>query len=182
MSRPLDEGEIGQLQDLVVERMEREEAMPLDMIHGFFTASLTGPRAIDESEWMDGCLLGHPAEPALEDLLRRFRSDVVRDLANNDYGPLVIEMPREDGSVLPLPYGWCQGYVMGLELQGEEAQSAMLEDETLSGLLTPIFAFLMYDESQLFNPPNEAAHRESVGELGDSAVGLYRWWQNRLTA
>ena len=182
MSAPLADTDMEQLQELIVARMEREEAMPLDMIHGFFTATLTGPRDVDESDWLGGCLLGHAAEPLLTDLLRRFRAGVARDLATGDYGPLVIEMPRDDGSVLPLPYGWCQGYVMGLELQGEEAQSAMLGDEAMSGLLTPIFAFLMYDESQLFNPPNEAMHCEAVGELADSAVALYRWWQARLTA
>jgi hypothetical protein len=37
----------------------------------------------------------------------------------------------------------------------------------------------MYDEEQWFDPPNLAAHRETVAELGDSALGLYQWWLQR---
>ncbi len=44
-----------------------------------------------------------------------------------------------------------------------------------AALLTPIMSFLMYEEEQWFNPPNEAAHRETVDQLGEIAVALYQW-------
>jgi len=38
----------------------------------------------------------------------------------------------------------------------------------------------MYEQDQWFDPPNEAAHRETVGQLGEAAVGLFQWRQGRL--
>ena len=90
-----------------------------------------------------------------------------------------MQMPRDDGSQLPLPYGWCQGYLAGVEFAGEKERDAMLADEQAGALLTPILSFLMYEEGQWFNPPNEAVHRETVGQLGEAAVALFRWFDAR---
>ena len=89
-------------------------------------------------------------------------------------------MPRDDGSMLALPYGWCQGYLAGLDFLGEERRDRLVGDEQGGSLLAPIMSFLMYDEAQMLDPPNEAAHRETVGQLGEIAVALYRWWLAQL--
>jgi len=114
--------------------------------------------------------------------LSRFRAQLLDDLRQADYGPLILQMPRDDGSILPIPYGWCQGYVAGLEFLGEDLRDRLLGDEQAGALLAPVLSFLMYDESQWFEPPNEAAHRETVGELGEAAVGLFNWWRTGQAA
>ena len=55
----------------------------------------------------------------------------------------------------------------------------MMADEQASMLLAPIMSFLMYEQAQWFDPPNELAHRETVEQLGDAAVGLFQWWRAR---
>jgi hypothetical protein len=116
----------------------------------------------------------------LRDLLVRFRAQLLEDLRSAVYGPLILQLPRDDGSVLPLPYGWCQGYVAGVDSLGEHQRERLIGDERAGALLAPILSFLMYAEDQWFDPPDEAAHRETVDQLGDAAVGLFRWWQVAL--
>ena len=67
----------------------------------------------------------------------------------------------------------------GLEFLGDERRDALIADQQAGALLAPVLSFLMYEEDQWFDPPDEAAHRETVGELGDAAIGLYRWWLTR---
>ncbi|MCB1722923.1 MAG: UPF0149 family protein [Gammaproteobacteria bacterium] len=170
--------DLDRLQASLVERMDDAGCMPLDGAHGFLTATAaTG--AASETALLDHVLGGLAADGGMRALLARLRAQVLVDLGSDDYGPLILQMPRDDGSTLPLPYGWCQGYMAGIEFLGAAARDALLADEQAGALLTPLLSLLMYDESQWFDPPNEAAHRETVGELGDNAVALYRWWCDR---
>lgn len=168
--------ELDHLQATLVEQMDDAGCMPLDVAHGFLSATA-------HAEAGDAPLaraLGSLAtDLQLHSLLARFRYQLIDDLARADYGPLILQMPRDDGSMLPLPYGWCQGYVAGLEFLGEAQRDRLMADEQAGTLLAPVLSFLMYEESQWFDPPNEATHRETVGELGETAVGLYNWWQTR---
>ncbi|MDJ0741032.1 MAG: UPF0149 family protein [Gammaproteobacteria bacterium] len=151
--------------------------MPLDVAHGFLTATAASGDAADS---LFACALDKPAGDAgLSELLARFRDQLVDDLQRAEYGPLILQMPRDDGGMLPLPNGWCQGYVAGLEFLGDERRDAPMADSQAGGLLAPLLALLMYDEDQYFDPPNEAAHRETVGKLGEAAVGLFNWWLAR---
>lgn len=173
-TEPLVPEELDRLQTTLVEQMEEAACMPLDVAHGFLTATAVTPDA-GSSAVLDRVLGGLAGDNGLRELLERFRRQLLTDLECAEYGPLILQMPRDDGSMLPLPYGWCQGYASGMEYLGEAKRESLLADEQAAALLTPILSFLMYDEAQWFDPPNEAAHRETVSELGDAAVGLYRW-------
>ena len=171
--------ELERLQSTLVERIEDSGCMALDMAHGFLTATAAAPVAGDPAPALLDRVLGGLAEDAaLRDLLTRFRGQLLVDLEQGDYGPLVLQLPRDDGSLLPLPYGWCQGYLAGLEFLGEGLRDRVLADEYAGALLVPLLSFLMYDESQWFDPPDEAVHRETAAELGDTALALYRWWRS----
>ena len=177
-TEPLSPEELDQLQATLVEQMQAANCMPLDMAHGFLTA--TAMAAEGRVPVLTDRVLGKLAEQEkMVALLSRFRAQLLDDLRSADYGPLIMQMPRDDGSLLPLPYGWCQGYLAGVDFGGETARDAMLADEQAGTLLTPILAFLMYEEDQWFNPPNEAAHRETVGQLGEAAIALFRWSSDR---
>lgn len=168
--------ELERLQNRLVEQMEEMGCMPLDVAHGFLSATAAAADSA-RSALLDRVLGALAEDESLRDLLYRFRTELLADLRRAEYGPLVLQLPRDDGSTLPLPYGWCQGYMAGVEFLGEDQRDRLLGDERAGGLLTPILSFLMYDEAQWFDPPDEAAHREAADELGDSAVGLYQWWQ-----
>jgi yecA family protein len=172
--------ELDQLQDTLVGQMEAAGCMPLDVAHGFLTATAGTGDDGNESAQLDRVLGALAADVSLRDLLGRFRMQLLQDLQRDDFGPLILQMPRDDGTTLPLPYGWCQGYVAGVEFLGEGERDRMIGDERAGSLLAPVLSFLMYEESQWFDPPDETAHRETVGELGAAAVALYRWRQQRL--
>ena len=42
----------------------------------------------------------------------KFQRQLQRDLGSGQYGPLIMRMPRQDGSMLPLPYGRREGYAL----------------------------------------------------------------------
>ena len=177
--QPLSPQELERLQARLVDNMEASGCMSLDIAHGFLTA--TAAQHIDRLGALIDRVLGNlNADAPLRELLARFHAQVQRDLRDADYGPLVLQMPRDDGSLLPLPYGWCQGYVAGLEFLGEDQRDRLIADEQAGALLAPLLSFLMYSEDQWFDPPNETAHRAAVEELGGAAVALYLWWRERL--
>lgn len=171
---PLSSDEVDRLQSTLVEQMDAAGCMPLDVAHGFLTASATTPSS-QQAALVDRVLGALRDQVALRALVVRFRGHLMADLRSGDYGPLILQMPRDDGSSLPLPYGWCQGYLAGVEFAGESARDTLLADEEAGTLLTPVLSFLMYEKEQWFDPPNETAHRETVGQLGEAAVALYRW-------
>jgi yecA family protein len=174
----LDPEELDYLQARLVEQMEAAGCMPLDVAHGFLTAA--AGRCGDQDQAVLDRVLGRLAgEEKLRRLLDRFRDQLLDDLRSAEYGPLILQMPRDDGTTLPLPYGWCQGYVAGVDYLGEEQRDFLISDEQAGSLLAPVLSFLMYEQDQWFDPPNEEAHRETVGQLGEAAVGLFQWWQGR---
>jgi len=178
MAAPLTPEELEHLQNRLVERMEADGCMPLDIAHGFMTATAGVPGDQDRA-LLDRVLGKLAADDGLRDLLTRFREQLLSDLRSAEYGPLILQLPRDDGSTLPLPYGWCQGYVAGMDYLGEEQRERLMADEEAGSLLTPVLSFLMYEQDQWFDPPNESAHRETVSQLGDVAVGLFQWWQRQ---
>jgi yecA family protein len=175
----LDPQELDYLQARLVGQMETAGCMPLDVAHGFLTAA-AGMCGDQDRALLDRVLGGLAGEEKLRRLLVRFRAQLLDDLRSAEYGPLIVQMPRDDGSTLPLPYGWCRGYVAGVDFLGEEQRDHLIADERAAGLLAPVLSFLMYEQDQWFDPPNEAAHRETVGQLGEAAVGLFQWRQGRL--
>jgi len=175
----LDPEELDYLQARLVEQMETAGCMPLDVAHGFLTAA-AGMGGDQDRALIDRVLGGLAGEEKLRCLLVRFREQLLDDLRSAEYGPLILQMPRDDGSTLPLPYGWCQGYVAGVDYLGEEQRDLLISDEQAGSLLAPVLSFLMYEQEQWFDPPNEEAHRETVGQLGEAAVGLFQWRLGQL--
>mgnify|MGYP001816615663 CR=1 FL=1 len=175
----LEPEDLEMLQTRLVEHMQAAGCMPLDVAHGFLTAT-AATKVAQETVLLERVLGGLQSDEALRGLLHRFRAQLLHDLRTAEYGPLILQLPRDDGSQLPLPYGWCQGYWAGVEQLGEVRRDRMMADEQASMLLAPIMSFLMYEQAQWFDPPNELAHRETVEQLGDAAVGLFQWWQARV--
>lgn len=179
MSHTLEPEELDKLQSTLVEHIQTSGSMPLDGAHGFLTAVAAHPHIVSE-EAARARVLGEIAgEQGIEPILKKFQAQLLHDLENDQYGPLIMQMPRDDGSMLPLPYSWCQGYGMGLASLGETLSARALEDATVAEHLGPIVMFTEYPEHELFAPSDEDAHRAAVARLGDSAIAIFRWWRQQ---
>lgn len=180
----LDDAQLAQLEGALDRRQALNSAsMGIDAAHGFLTAVASGPRLILPVEWLPIVLGGQADERAPADLragLEALYRDVKQDLDHGHYGPLIVHLPMVGDAALPLPYGWCQGYLQGLKLHGEEALEAAGNDVAAAVWLTPIAAFLMYPEDQRLAPPEPEAHRRTAAELAGAALGLYRWWRRDM--
>lgn len=170
------------LQEFLLENLESSHCMPLDVAHGFLTAVVSGPALLMPGDWMPP-VLGQP--PELDDetagwltrTLLALNNSIVDELDAGEYGPMIINKPMQDEDPLPLPYGWCEGYLHGLGLHGEGVAEQVARQEETSAQLAPILAFMMYEDEQLLDPPDVTAHRELAAELAGSAIQLYRWWK-----
>ena len=184
MSYPSDE-QLDRLEEFLFEHMESDGTLPLDAAHGFLTAVVSGPRMIMPGEWLPRILgevefASMEETTAITETIMGLYNGTIEELEAGSYEPILLTLGEEgDEAPLPLPYGWCEGYLVGWNFHGEEVLDRMAGDEEAAALLGPVVAFLMYEEDQLMDPPDPEAHRETVAELGPSAVGLYRWWLPR---
>lgn len=178
----LSDEQLNQLQHFLVDHLEQDGCMPLDVSHGFLTALYSGPRQIGPSEWLPmvlGQIEFDNDEEAenITSLLVKLSQNVEQDLDHGHYAPVILYKPMDDQEPLPMPYGWCQGYLIGLGVQGEAIREQALKDEQASNFMAPIMVFMMYEEDQMYNPPDEVAHRQTALELAAAAMSLYHWWR-----
>ncbi len=189
MSCPsVDEQSLDLLEAYLIDRMEQGlQAMPLDVTHGFLTAVISGPQALGPEQWLPP-VFGQPEfsdEDEAEAMAQRvlaLHEQIAHELDHHHYAPMIIHKPDDDhpdADPLPLPYGWCEGYMFGLNLHGDDAVSQMSEDAEASKLLAPLIAFLMYQEDQLLDPPDPDAHRQTALELPGAAMAVYDWWREQ---
>jgi uncharacterized protein len=184
MNNMMNDEQIERLEDFLLAHME-DGVMPLDVVQGYLTAILSGPRMIMPNQWLPH-VLGE-AEFSSENeaqeimgLLMSLYNLTLAELENNQFAPMILSMEEGyEDAPLPLPYGWCEGYIMGWNQHGESVLDDMAGDEDAAQHLGPVAAFLMYEEDQLLNPPNEDEHRLAADQLADSAVALYQWWKPR---
>lgn len=179
--------QLNALEPYLLNRAQFHSGMPLDVAHGYITAVLSGPRDIPVEEWLPP-VFGKPdfeddAEvEQMAELVVALHDQVAHELDHGHYAPIMIHKPEQDTDPLPLPYGWCEGYLFGLTLQGEDIRERMARDEEAADLLTPIMAFMSYEQEQLLDPPDPAQHRQVAAELPDAALKIHRWWLQRRDA
>ena len=158
--------------------------MPLDAVHGFLTAILSGPHSIMPNVWLPrilgngGIVQGTNLEAGIGSLMALYEN-IIDELEAGVYQPMIPSLAEGHEDPLPLPYGWCEGYIMGWNVQGKDSLDIMAEDELAAQYLGPVAVFLMYEEAQLLAPPDEEEHRLAADRLADSAMNLFRWWLPR---
>lgn len=184
MEQLFNEQQMEQLEEFLLAHMEKEDCMPLDVAHGYLTSDLSGPHMVMPNTWLPNVLgkveFSTEAETRqIMDLLMAMYSSILAELESGDYEPMILSLEEHYDEPLPLPYGWCEGYIMGWNAHGEDVIETMAQDEEAALSLGPVAAFMMYEEDQLLAPPNEAEHRLAADQLADSAIDLYRWWLPR---
>jgi uncharacterized protein len=165
-----------QLEEFLLSHMQQDGCMPLDVVHGYLAAVVSGPHLIMPDIWMPAILGEAQLEAGVENLLMELYNSTIAELESDNFEPMILSMEEGYERPLPLPYGWCEGYIMGWNVHGEDTLDAMAADKEAALSLGPVAAFLMYEEDQLLAPPNEEEHRIAADQLADSAVALYRWW------
>lgn len=184
MNPLMNDAQLQQLEDFLLTNLE-QGSMPLDVAQGFLTAILSGPQMIMPGQWLplvlgEAELVSEEEAQTIMELIMSLYNSILAELENGEYAPMILSMEEgHEDDPLPLPYGWCEGYIMGWNQHGESAMDDMAADEEAALHLGPVAAFLMYQEDQLLNPPDEKEHRLAVDRLADSALGLYRWWLPR---
>ncbi len=184
MNQEFGDEQMEQLEDFLLAHMENDGCMPLDVAHGYLTGVLSGPHMIMPNTWLP-VILGNVDFSTEEEasqsmgLLMGLYNSTLAELENGEYEPMILSMEENYDEPLPLPYGWCEGYIMGWNAHGEDTIDTMAQDEEAALNLGPIAAFLMYEEDQLLAPPDEREHRLAADQLADSAVNLFRWWLPR---
>lgn len=184
MDQVLTEEQLNQLEDFLLAHMEDDNCMPLDVAHGYLAAVVSGPHMIMPHTWLPNVFgnVDFSSEPEAAQVmgwLMALYNSSLAELDSGNYEPIIMSIEKNHDEPLPLPYGWCEGYIMGWNSHGEDTIEAMAQDDKAALSLGQVVAFLMYKEDQILAPPNEAEHRLAVEQLGDSAVKLFRWWLPR---
>jgi yecA family protein len=182
MNQMMNDEQLERLEDFLLAHLE-EGSMPLDVAQGFLCSIVSGPRMIMPNQWLPSVLgevefaSDREAQEIME-LVMSLYSTTLAELENKNFVPMILSMEEgHEDNPLPLPYGWCEGYIIGWNMHGESALDDMAGDEKAALHLGPVAAFLMYEEEQLLKPPNEAEHRLAADHLADSAMAIYHWWK-----
>ena len=181
MEHEFTQEKMEQLEQFLLSHMEEDGCMPLDVAHGYLAAVVSGPHLLMPDVWMSAILGDASVDDEAEviGLLMELYNSTITELESDSFEPMILSVEENYEQPLPLPYGWCEGYIMGWNAQGEDTLDTMASDEEAALSLGPVAAFLMYEEDQLLNPPDEKEHRIAADQLADSATALYRWWLPR---
>jgi uncharacterized protein len=188
LSSPLDSAELERLSDqLSSERMP--EAMPLDALQGLLYAIASGPQpAVTEDQWMPRAVGVAPTwtDDAEREstflLLRRFAADCARDLMQAE-DSLPIILFDEDNA--PDYATWCQGYLDGVEADGERwypEGRADAVDELLFPLRMLAGEVPPEERAEIADRDWRALEREARDNLVGVLLDIWHYWFDRRIA
>lgn len=190
MSQPLSQTELDRLEAFL--NAEDFPGMALDETHGFLTAVVSGPEIISPQDWLPLVFGGKQAvrkrEPPqdIASLLLRLNSEISLALfGNHDYTPWIREHPAAEGEPLPIPEGWCMGYLEGVNLYPLSWRRRFFHNQEAQQLLIPVMAFGFIDHDnpeESPRPQTEQEQRELAGILPDAIRGLFGWWREQAPA
>lgn len=189
-AQPLSDADLDQLEAWL--GSDDNQGMSLDEAHGFITAVVSGPELIAPQQWLPLVFGGkraarrHEPPQAIVDLLLRLNSELSLTLfSNHPFEPWIREHQAEEGEPLPVPEGWCMGYLEGVNLYPLEWRRRFFHDTEAQQLLIPIMAFGYIDHDnpeESPRPQSEEEQRELAAVLPDAVRGLFSWWQQQVPA
>ena len=183
-SGPLTDDELDELDRFLISDATGEDAMDISMLDGFLTALAVGPSTLPPARWMP-LVWGGEVMWASRQQMERMTALVFRH-AN----ALLIYMRDEPETFEPLLYEedegeeknpvideWCTGFVRGMALDEPNWQSLM-DTEEGEELLYPILLYgteAGWEELEK-NPQIAARQATFAAMLGDSVIGVMKWW------
>ncbi|MES2743135.1 MAG: UPF0149 family protein [Pseudomonadota bacterium] len=193
LDQPLSEKEFDELDQFLLSDRCPDDAMTMDMLHGYLTAVAIGPDTIMPAEWLER-IWGEDAEqgPSFKNakeaeritgLIMRFMNEVLVtfEVAPKEFEPLFVEHEHE-GQTLIDAEAWCWGFWEGMELHPDSW--AAIWDSEVAPLMQPIYLLgadeIEENELQLVEDPVKA-HKLAI-ELEANLPDIYRFWLPRRKA
>ena len=187
LDQPLSEKEFDELDQFLLSERSSEDAMTMDILHGYLTAIAIGPQTIMPAEWLprvwgeDGKAApkfkNGKEEERIVNLIMRFMNEVLVtfEVAPKEFEPLFVEYEHEGQNVIDAE-AWCWGFWEGMELR-PDSWNAIWESD-LAPLMKPIYLLgadeIEEDELKLVDDPIKA-HKLAV-ELEANLPDIFRFW------
>lgn len=175
--QPLGDDELAQLDSFLLSDACDEETLGIDEAHGLLTALHLIPEEVDEASWLDA-IWGEPsfADPAqqaqMSELLRRMRAEILAILdTRSEFEPLVIELD-EEGETVEAWEGWCQGFVMGMELFPLHWEALPKDEQALVVPMAQLALLASDDEMEM----DDQEYQDWLELIPGAVMGLYAYW------
>ncbi len=198
LDEPLSDSELDELEAFLASDAVPQDCMDLEMLDGYLTSIVSGPEAIQPSEWLPGVWSegGRSASPAYSSseqaqrimgLVLRHMVGIPRTLAESPtrFRPLLYlpdERARTDKSPAEAT-AWCEGYMSGVKLRDDEWQP-LYDAQDARDWIFPVEALAYGDQDPEFAEwiDDKDKRASLVDELPVAAVLIYRFWQVRRRA
>ena len=205
LDEPLSDAELDELEGFLASDAVPQDCMDLEMLDGFLAAIVSGPEAIQPSEWLpqvwsDG---GRTATPAYSSndqaqrimgLILRHMVGIQRTLGESPtrFKPLLYlpdekthsdKARGEKDKTPPEASAWCEGYMAGVKLRDEEWQP-LYDAQDARDWIFPVEALAFGDQDPEFAEWIDDREKRAslVDELAVATVLIYRFWQDRRRA
>jgi uncharacterized protein len=199
LDEPLSDAELDELEVFLASDAVPQDCMDLEMLDGYLTAVVSGPEAIQPSEWLpqvwsEGSKSAAPvfvdndqAQRIMGLVLRHFVG-IQRTLAESPtrFRPLlyVPDEKAQRGDRAPAEgTAWCEGYMAGVKLRDDEWQP-LYDAQDARDWIFPIEALAFGDRDDDFTEwvDTEEKRAELIDELPVAAVLIFRFWLSRREA
>ncbi len=190
LKQPMSDEETEELADFLASEAAPKDTMPFDMLDGYLTAILIGPKSVSAERWLPG-VWGEAnasapkyasAEEAqhVPELMQRHMNDILWNLQHDAdaFEPYVSTVQYEDD---PREYLdgelWAHGFLAGIELCRADWQPLFDDPEGAAALrpLQLLGADELSEEEEALS--REASQREALADkIATSVAAIYRFW------
>lgn len=193
LDQPLTDKEFDELDQFLLSDRSPEDAMTMDILHGYLTAIVIGPEPIPMAEWLPAVWGTNSQEPfrfasekeeqRITRLILRFMNEIAItfEVAPKEYEPLFCEIEEEDETHLEAE-GWAVGFWEGMNLH-PDAWAPIWESD-VAELMEPIYLLgseaISEQEAESIDSP---AKREQLAlEIEANVPLIHRFWLPRRTS
>jgi len=199
IDEPLTDAELDEMETFLGSDAVPQDCMDLEMLDGYLTAIVSGPEAIQPSEWLPQVWSegGRTASPAftgneqaqrIMGLMLRHMVGVQRTLteAPTRFRPLLYmpdETVKKAERTPPEGTAWCEGYMAGVKLREDQWQP-LYEAHDARDWIFPIEALAFGDRDDDFTEWVDSDEKREglIDELPVAAVLIHRFWQEKQAA
>jgi len=199
LDEPLNDTELDDLEGFLASDAVPEDCMDLEMLDGYLAAVVSGPDAIQPSEWLPqvwsegsrsaaAAFANNDQAQRIMGLVLRHLVGIQRTLAESPtrFKPLLYlpeEKARGGERMPPEGTAWCEGYMAGVKLRDEEWQP-LYDAQDARDWIFPIEALAFGDQDPEFAEWIDDREKRAslVDELAVAAVLIYRFWQDKRRA
>ncbi len=199
IDEPLTDAELDEMETFLGSDAVPQDCMDLEMLDGYLTAIVSGPEAIQPSEWLPQVWSegGRSASPAftgseqaqrIMGLMMRHMVGIQRTLteAPTRFRPLLYmsdEKAKKAERTPPEATAWCEGYMAGVKLRDDQWQP-LYDAQDARDWIFPIEALAFGDRDDDFTEwvDSEEKREGLIDELPVATVLIHRFWQEKRSA